>query len=744
MSQNGWQAFLKGTRFDKYQQEEASAKPLWTVNLESDDAIVEWHKKVNETTQNVQDSRVATYIRNRNLYAGIHCEYTGRISLTKDPLADWYNNSQKAELIINHCYELTEQWVAKLSAFSADVEVLPVNTEESDRNNARASQRYADDLADKNDFKGLFLRLIRDSKIGGETYLFVDYDEHKGDIHPDAKKANDEQLRIPLKDPKGKVVLGDDGTPLMVDTQKKVGDLVYRLRSVPEVLVQPKSRWTDVEWIREVELVDVDELKVRYPDKAGQINDSLGSSKRSGSSISNSRNDIFVYTYWHKGVRQLDRGRKIVMLDDAILENGVHPFSGAPLNVVRLTDVDIEGELHGWSFLNNIAPIQMALNKLYTMYYTNIALGSHLYWLIHASSRVAKDRIRNAASVIQWHGVHKPEIATFRTVASEIPSMIEKLEQRIMTISRIQATSRGELPANVEAGVAIKILEEQEEQSAIPDVKKVNAAIEKLYSLSLGIAGDKYDKSDGRTARILGADGEYLMEIMDTAKLSGPYDVKAKKTTALSKSKAMMTQEITQLLAMKPDIFSSEEVYDLLQLGDRDKFYDNATAAKRTADLENMRMRQGDEVADPKAGEYHLVHWRSHMMELQTPSFKMKVAEDIREYFEDHLGVTEMLLVEQAKKNIKIATELAQEDYFPSFYVPDFSIPEILAALQRGDTVPLMGEAEMEEEAMPPEAMAGDPGMEQDMPPQEQLPLEQMPESLPEGDMPMADSAGLM
>lgn len=733
--QNTWQAFLKGTTLDKSRQEDTSIRPLWTINLESEDDILEWHKRVSSELEDHLDERTRNYIRNRNLYSGNHHDLNGKIGIARDPLSDFLNSPNKQpEIIVNHSHELTEQWVSKLSAYSSEVEILPVNTDEGDRIKARAAQRYADDLSEKNDFKGLMLRLIRDSKIGGESYIVIDFDPNKGDLHPDAKKAENKGMRIPLRNSSGEVINGSDGKPLLVDTRKRVGDLVYRLRSVPEILLQPKSRWSDVEWFREVELMDADDLKVRYPNKATEISDAIGAAKRTGRSNSMTGNDVFVYTYWHKRVDSLDRGRKIVLIEEAVLENIDNPIPEAELNIVRLTDIDLEGELYGYSFLNNIATMQFALNKLYTLAYTNIGLGSHLYWLIPASARVAKDRIRNSASVIQYHGNTKPEIATFNTVGSEIPAMIEKLEQRILTISRIQATSRGELPPNVEAGVAIGILEEQEEQSAIPDIKKVNSAIEKLFSISLAIAGDKYDKDDGRTLRVLGREGEYLIEALDTAKLSGPYDVKVRKTTALAKSKALAIQEITQLEAMRPGVFSNEEIYDLLELGQREKFYDVATAAKRTAEYENELFLDDREVSEPAMGEFHLVHWKAHMLKLQTPSFKATANEDTRKALEDHIEVTEMLLFEQAKESIALATELAKEAYFPAFYRPDFSITQVLLALQSGQQIPLLGEGD--QGGQPAGAMLpGNPEMVTDIPQPEAMSPEQSP------DVPVAEQA---
>lgn len=702
-STNTWKSWLRGTKLDRAQGgEENSIKPLFTIDLDDEEQILNWHKQVWSVCEEMHDARTSMYMRNRDLYAGLHSPSRRRIGLLTDTLTEWgQSNYRVPEVSINHSFELTEQIVSKLSRFSTTVDVLPVNTEEGDRNAARASQRYADHLGDVHDLKSLFIRFVRDSRIGGESFIVVDYDPNKGDLHPSQKEAKKKGIRVPLLGEDGEQIYGESGEPLYIEKAQRVGDLDFRLRSVPEILLQPKKRWPLVEWYCEVDLVDVDELKALYKDKAGLIDEAYDTSqKRTTSTGEEIPNSIIKYTYVHKGVPNLDSGRKIVLIDNCVLYNDVNPFSGAPLNIVRLTDIDIEGELHGWSFINNIAVPQLVLNKLYTLWYKNIALGSHLYWLLPANARIARDKITNSASVIQYFGTQKPEIAVFRTVAPELLQLIDKIEQRILTVSRVQSTSRGELPPNVEAGVAISILEEQENQAMTPDIKKVNASVEKLYKLALGIAGDKFEKGDGRTARILGKEGEFLLEEVDVAKLSGPYDIKVKKATAFSQSKPLLIKEITQLEAMRPNFLSNEELYDLLDLGDRNKFYDITTAARRAAEFENERMREGRDVPEPTEDEYLLVHWDSHATFVQTPSYKIQSSQDVRELFRAHMITTEMRLIERAKKNVALAQKLAAIEYFPMFYDPDFELPEILMALQQGQILPALGVVETPEEEM--------------------------------------------
>jgi len=289
-----------------------------------------------------------------------------------------------------------------------------------------------------------------------------------------------------------------------------------------------------------------------------------------------------------------------------------------------------------------------------------------------------------------------------------------------------------------------QIIEEVEEK--LWDVKgfslEVNAGIEKLYKISLSIAQDKFTATDGRTVRILGKEGEVLIEQLDTAKLSGPYDVKVQKTTALSQSKALMVQQITQLEAMRPGFLSDEELYDLLDLGDRNKFYDVATAARRTAALENERMREGKEVPEPRDGEFHLVHWTMHMTMLQSPTFSLKTTPEVKMVVEEHIAITEMEMIELAKKNVAFAQALLAQEYFPAFYTPDFQLTEIVTALQQGQTVPALGERDdddLEEQALLAQGglpLSGEETPEGSLPegplPQEEFPAAPAGETLPE------------
>jgi hypothetical protein len=68
------------------------------------------------------------------------------------------------------------------------------------------------------------------------------------------------------------------------------------------------------------------------------------------------------------------------------------------------------------------------------------------------------------------------------------------------------------------------------------------------------------------------------------------------------------------------------------------------------------------------AYENLLVHWHSHVLEMQSRGFKAALPEEVRQKFEAHLTGTEYLMFRAARKNPAFAIELCKLQNFPLFY----------------------------------------------------------------------------
>ena len=266
------------------------------------------------------------------------------------------------------------------------------------------------------------------------------------------------------------------------------------------------------------------------------------------------------------------------------------------------------------------------------------------------------------------------------------------------------------------------LLEEQENQRANTDIKKHNAFIKKLARMSLAICGDKYKEEDGRTIRIVGKNNVFSVKALDVAKLGGPYDIRVQRTTALSESKSGRLSQILALEGRFPGMLPREQVLDMLDLANDQKFYDVATVALQASEHENELMLEGRAVQPPERYEEQIVHWQSHVKFIQTRSFKEDVPPEIKQLYFDHVEAHEFFIIEKAKEptvSPAFMQKLQALEGFPLFSV--VAAPAATPSPDMGQGDPMAGG----QGAPPPEAPTDEQGMPEPTDPGEDSPEQQ-------------------
>lgn len=659
--------------FNSYADNYDTISPLWTISLEDDEEILKWFKLAIDTLRDRQVARAEVMLRNRDFYASLQDISLTKTGIPRDregkPIVDRFSR-----VTVNQIYDLTEHWVSQMTRFAPAIAVIPPNSEYNDRIAAKLSKSFIDYLFYVNDIDDILEECARQSRIFGEAFCFVEWNEAKGDYDPSIREANALGIRVPLLDGDGNQIKSVDGEPLFIDNKPRVGDVDFDVVLPWHVFVQPKSKWKDVEWIIKVKAVDADLLKAQHPDKSELIDSKATNHEYSIDYLTANTNfnEVIQFEIYHKSTEFLDKGRYIKLIPGAILENRELGYSHGELPVCRLTNIDLPGELHGASFFQNILLLQVVLNNLYSLAYTNIALGSHLYWLVPLSGNVDVKKLRNSASVIKFNGTVAPRIESFKTVGTEIFKVIEMVEQKISAISGRQPISQGVVPPGVEAGIAMTFLEEQENQRANVDIKKHNAFIKKLARMSLAVCGDKYKAEDGRTIRIVGKNNMFSIKALDVAKLGGPYDIRVQRTTALSESKSGRLSQILALEGRFPGMLPREQVLDMLDLANDQKYYDLATVALQAAENENEIMLDGNIVEAPEQYEDHIVHWNTHVKFIQSRSFKEDVPREIKQLYYDHIMTHEFFMFEKGKEPTVspiFIQKLHSLEGFPLFFI---------------------------------------------------------------------------
>lgn len=659
---------------------QANTKPIYSFDLDdkaNDKDVLNWLKAERDYIESESKDRVRNMRKNLSLYKGIQYQDTEVRTDARTRGDD--RTSFIRKIVSNQLYSITKDRVARLVKYRPAVAILPTNDELEDKLAAKMTKMLLDHIWYEQDFEGsLQIALATYALVMGESFLLVDWDSGKGDISPAYLKAKKRAGgRVPLLDENGQQVLDPQGNKVYVDKPVRVGDVVYKPLLADQVLVQCVSRWDLAEYCFTMEPVTTDLLRIQYPDKAAFIKDTDAQIyDYETMTLKSTRRTVYKYTFWHKRCPQLDSGRKIVFIDDCILENVEFPFSHEDLPLVRFTDMDLAGELHGTSLFEQIKGLTGTFNNLTNMFLRNIVMVSHPKWMVPAGS-VALDRLGNDITIVQYKGPQPPVLATSQSIPSDAFNFREKIREEFLAIAGVGQVSRGEPPPGIKAGVALQFLSEQEQERYNELALKWNEMIKKVAQMTIAVAGDYYDESDERMIRVLGKNNEYMTEFFKVSTLEKDYDIRIQNSSALPTSKAARTQTLLDLAERFPDQFAGEQVIEMLDLAQNDKFVDAATVAVRSAEAENEKLGEikDGELLAPVEFENHIIHWKIHTRQMQEFSFKYKTSKEVQERFKDHVIAHEMFMTEHAKKSPMFAKQLEALPLFPMFYFEPVILP---------------------------------------------------------------------
>jgi hypothetical protein len=344
-------------------------------------------------------------------------------------------------------------------------------------------------------------------------------------------------------------------------------------------------------------------------------------------------------------------------------------------------------------------------------------LAAHPKWFVDAGS-VDDQSLGNDVSIVKVKaGANRPVLAQGNPVSPQTFQQMADLEAKFYKLGKSNSVVQGEPPTGVNAFVALQYVSESESRRLNPEVITVSNAVRRMYDKILKTAAQYYKKEDERTMLLLGPEGQWETSDFDPKDLQGPYAVVVQSASALPDSKAVKTQFLLDLAAQFPDAFEREQILEMLGFTQTERFIDEVQRASISAESENEAMLEGRTIEEPMEYELHLVHWKSHSKVIQDVNFKTNTRPEVKQQMLDHVGATEMMMLEQALLNPIYAQKLMALNQFPLVY--------------RG---PLIEQVKM--------AMAPSPPSGELPPPSQGAPVGDMAAMPPEMTDPMAPEAG--
>jgi len=666
---------LASGAFDPFESLDATAdiarpsKALWSFDLDdknNEQSVHKWLTGELNFLKEISTERIRRMKRNLALYRGIQYETQ---DVRQDRREEGVNRSRAfPKIVVNHLFDLTQNLVSRLVKFKPAVAVLPTSDEFEDKVSAKITDSLLKHIWYIKDFDGdITSEVTKIAKILGEAYLFITWNPDLGDNHPDSPEEGE---KIPLLGEDGKQEKDELGNAIFVEKPVKIGDVDYEVVMPWDMYLQKRERFAKVEYCFRRKVMQVEEARRKYPDAADKIKNSKDFEEFDFDTLEARKlvNEVVIWEFYHRRTPAMPRGRMMVFTKDEVLLNTEFPYSHMELPFERFTDIDIPGSVHGWSFFETVKALTSTYNNLTNMVQRNQFMCSHPKWVMPAGSASIKS-LGNDITIVQYKGPQPPQLVQASPTPPEVFTFRAALKEEFQQIAGVFGVSRGEPPQGIESGVALQFLNEQESERFNESIKKFNSFIRRTAIKTLAIAGDYYDSTDKRIVRILGKNEQWQTRFFDSAHLSKAYDIRVQNSSALPQSKAARTQTLIDLSDKFPDMFSSAQVLDMLDLAQSDKFINAATQAVRSAEAEDEMILNGDKTAGVKEFEDHLTHWQIHVRTLQSYAFKEATPLRIQKKLKDHILVHEYYLSRKAKFSPKLQEQLGNEALFPIFFV---------------------------------------------------------------------------
>jgi len=657
-------------------------KALWTINLDDpaqEKAIQQWLWSEVEYLKEENRERFTRILRCQALYRGM--QYVQQETREERFIQ---HATQIQKITVNQIFDLVQQKVSRLIKYRPGIAVLPSNDEFKDKLAAENIEGWLSYIWYTQRFDGILQpEFVQATKVDGEAYLFVEWDQEKGEFVGEFDADMQAKLKaegsVTLMDGKGNPMLDEQGKPIVITGPVYKGDVTYRLVRTTDVLVDKQTRYEDSNYIFWREVLQVEEARLRYPEGAHNIGADPNAIIYDHEKLQvrkTRKNEVVLWHFYHKRTKAMPKGREIIFTSKGIVKNTPSKYSHRRFPCARLIDVNLPHEIHGYSGINLISPIHGVYNNATNAIIKNQMLVAYPKWMMPAGSAKIES-LGNDITIVQYKGPIAPQLVQMNPTAPEMFSFREKLKEEMQQVYGIYGVSRGEPPPGIKAGVALQFLAEQESERQNEDVLRYNDWLKDVAELTIAVAADFYSKDEKRMIRIMGQDKAWTTTAFDPKHLSKAYDIRVQNSSALPQSKAARIQTLLDLREAAPNSITEERLLDLLDFGQEKKFMDQATASVRAAEAENEALLNPESplpCAEPQEYEDHIQHWQMHAIRVRSWDFKNRIPAEVQKLMVEHIQAHEYLMAKKAMKEPEFKAQLATLKGFPMFFVmPDIA-----------------------------------------------------------------------
>jgi len=399
-----------------------------------------------------------------------------------------------------------------------------------------------------------------------------------------------------------------------------------------------------------------------------------------------SKNNVrMVYVGYFLPGPKYPEGRYVVFTKkpNMVLYDAPWPFPFKKLPLVKFPGVRVPGQLWDQSVVEHAIPLQKELNRTLSQIveYKNLTLKPQMLAPVGSLRQRITDE---PGAIFEYNPVagRVPEAIPLPGLPPYVYDHLQDLGARLKDLFGLTEILQGDVPPNVEAGVAIDLLQEAAVDRLAPQILMMEKTLELAGNLMLELAQKYY--TEPRMMMLTGPGAKPKIERFESADILAGVGVKVETGSGLPRTRAGRQARVLQMLQM--GIISPAKAYKYLDMADfktlqaqfqadeeqamreHDKIIDakpiNMAAHQQAQQQLMMTMMNPD--VDPSTGqalpvpqellqqsmdaglqplpfENHASHLETHALYMKSPEFD-ELPFDVQERFQKHYMLTQQML----------------------------------------------------------------------------------------------------
>jgi hypothetical protein len=260
-------------------------------------------------------------------------------------------------------------------------------------------------------------------------------------------------------------------------------------------------------------------------------------------------------------------GRYVVFTKNPsiVLYESEWPYPSMELPLVKFPGVRVPGQLWDQSVVEHAIPLQKELNRTLSQIieYKNLTLKPQMLAPVGSLRQRITDE---PGAIFEYNPVagRVPEQMPLPGLPGYVFDQLQDIGARLRDIFGLNEVSEGTVPPNVEAGVAIDLLQEAATDRLAPQILMMEKSLERAGNFMLELAQKYYQEP--RMVMLKGAGSRPKVQRFESADIIAGVQVKVETGSGLPRTRAGRQARVFQMLQM--GILSPTKAYKYLDLAD--------------------------------------------------------------------------------------------------------------------------------------------------------------------------------